>query len=92
MIEIFKTNIEDQEQAHMLVNLIQNTFAGLRANFDLEDCDKILRVESQSNAIEINPMMALLRDFGIHAEVLLDVPSRKIDPPNHPPFTSAKLG
>ena len=48
MIEVFKTNVNKPAQAEQLVQLIQQTFAGYNANFDLEDCDRILRIKSRT--------------------------------------------
>jgi hypothetical protein len=46
MVEVFKTNIEDRELAARLRAELQALFPGTRINFDLEDCDRILRIES----------------------------------------------
>ena len=45
MVEIFKTNAQSTEQAIDLLSEIRLYFPELRVNFDLEDCDNILRVE-----------------------------------------------
>ena len=47
MVEVFKTNVENCEQAKDLLDAIHSTFIDYRANFDLEDCDKVLRIEGQ---------------------------------------------
>jgi hypothetical protein len=46
MIEVFKTNIDDRELAEELRAELQALFPGTRINFDLQDCDRILRIES----------------------------------------------
>lgn len=46
MIEVFKTNIDNKELAAQLKEELLKLFPGTRINFDLEDCDKILRIES----------------------------------------------
>ena len=48
MVEVFKTNVKDPHHAAMLIDCIHKSFDGYNANFDLEDCDKILRVKSAS--------------------------------------------
>jgi hypothetical protein len=48
MIEIFKTNVHEASQASKLVALLLEHFPGSRINFDLHDCDKILRVEGRN--------------------------------------------
>jgi hypothetical protein len=70
MIEVFKTNINCSEQAKQLVQQIQQQFAGYRANFDLDDCDRILRIIS-SSAIAVH-FIDWLKEYGCHAEMLPD--------------------
>ena len=72
MIEVFKTNVESQDQAAKLVEEIHKTFAGYNANFDLEDCDHILRVKSANAPIESDCLISFLKDFGFEAEILPD--------------------
>jgi hypothetical protein len=52
MIEVFKTNINCADKATQLVEQIHENFASYRANFDLNDCDRILRVVSGNNNID----------------------------------------
>jgi len=47
MIEVFKTNVESSIQAKYLQVLIQQHFFFTEVNFDLEDCDKVLRVKGE---------------------------------------------
>ncbi|QMU31554.1 hypothetical protein HUW48_13655 [Adhaeribacter radiodurans] len=72
MVEVFKTNVKDQHNAQMLLSLIHQTFHEYKANFDLDDCDNILRVASGSEFIQAACLIQLLRDFGFNAEVLPD--------------------
>lgn len=71
MVEVFKTNVEDPHHAAMLVARIHKTFAGYKANFDLEDCDKILRVKS-AGFVQSHVLIELLHDLGVVAEILPD--------------------
>ncbi len=45
MIEVFTTNVEHEQQAGILCNILVNICPTCKINFDLEDCDKILRIE-----------------------------------------------
>ncbi|GAB3938855.1 hypothetical protein [Larkinella terrae] len=72
MVEVFKTDVQDQRQAKRLIDQIQELFSDYTANFDLEDCDNILRVKSASGFVEACYVITVLRDFGFHAEVLPD--------------------
>lgn len=72
MIEVFKTNVTDREVANMLLDQIHLTFIGYQANFDLEDCDKILRVCFDSGIVQPSLIIGLLKYFKYEAEVLLE--------------------
>jgi hypothetical protein len=72
MVEVFKTNVNDMSHADMLIGMIQQTFPHLKANFDLHDCDNILRVKSATGFIEPMSLINMLNRFGFTAEVLPD--------------------
>lgn len=44
-VEVFKTNVRSRLAAVQLVNRLQLLFPASRINFDLDDCDRILRLE-----------------------------------------------
>lgn len=71
MVEVFKTNVEDHQQAKILLEEIHKVFTGYKANFDLDDCDNILRVQS-AGTVQTRSLISLLKDFGSAAEVLPD--------------------
>ena len=73
MIEVFKTNVDQQQHANMLTEQIHAFFSGYRANFDLWDCDRVLRVKSGAGQVEPSLVIALLQKFGFHAEILPDI-------------------
>ena len=79
MIEVFRTNLEDREHAIVLIDQIHEKFPYYRANFDLDDCDRILRIESKTGDIDPSNLIQLLNDYGYEAEILEDaiVPYRK---------------
>ena len=52
MVEVFKTNVRLKRQAKNLLNVLSRQFPLYRINFDLEDCDKILRVEGENIPLE----------------------------------------
>lgn len=45
MIEIFKTNVREKNEADEIVSFLLKRNPGFKINFDLEDCDNILRIE-----------------------------------------------
>ncbi len=72
MIEVFKTNVEDCERATQILDAIHMSFDGYHANFDLQDCDNILRIECKNGCVESNDIIYLLRENNYHAEILED--------------------
>ena len=72
MVEVFKTNVSKTDEAEMLVDRIHLNFAEYKVNFDLEDCDKILRVKSTSGSVQPGTLIEFLKDLGFSAEVLPD--------------------
>lgn len=81
MVEVFKTNVETVDQAARLVQLIQEYFPEYTVNFDLEDCDRILRVKSLAAIIE-KPLIEMLNQNGFDAALLTD---------EIPPFIDRKI-
>jgi len=73
MVEVFKTTVEKQSQARLLSDLICLAFTGYRASFDLEDCDKVLRISCDGATVCNTSVIALLESFGYEAAVLEDV-------------------
>lgn len=68
MVEVFKTNVRQRRQAKMLLGLMARQFPMLKINFDLEDCDKILRVEGES--ISHEKITTLVTGSGYQCEIL----------------------
>jgi len=60
MVEVFKTNVKYQDHAKMLIDQIQKIFIDYKVNFDLEDCDKILRIEGER--FDPQAVMEVLRE------------------------------
>jgi hypothetical protein len=68
MIEIFKTNVEFEEQCHAIITTLINTFSSVKVNIDLQDCDKILRVEGVD--FSVDQIVEKVRILGYRCEVL----------------------
>jgi len=68
MVEVFKTNVQEFSQAQKLVALLRRHFPGSKINFDLDDCDNILRVEG--NNLPIEKVMTLVIEKGFLCSVL----------------------
>jgi hypothetical protein len=68
MIEIFKTNVEDAGQAAGLLVLLHGYLPDAEINFDLEDCDCVLRVKGEHFCSE--RVIQTLTDNGFECCVL----------------------
>ena len=68
MIEVFKTNVTGTVHAKKIVNILLEHFPGNKINFDLHDCDKILRVEGKSFCTE--KIMTLVIENGFSCNIL----------------------
>ncbi|ELR68006.1 hypothetical protein C900_01269 [Fulvivirga imtechensis AK7] len=68
MIEIFKTNISTKEEADYFAQILNNTLPDYRINFDLEDCDRILRVENRD--INANAVIGVFHSHNRYCELL----------------------
>ncbi len=52
MVEVFKTNVQRKGDVKTLLLILNEYFPRYKINFDLEDCDKILRVEGNNISTE----------------------------------------
>ncbi|WP_121356930.1 hypothetical protein [Flavisolibacter nicotianae] len=51
MIYVFKTSVRTRLQAKALAPHIDNLLPAAKWNFDLDDCDKILRIDSEEDVV-----------------------------------------
>ena len=68
MVEVFKTNVCEPYQCNILVRCLHSYFPEHRINFDLEDCDKILRVEGADIIPE--KIIEIVRGYGYSCLIL----------------------
>jgi hypothetical protein len=68
MVEVFKTNVQKSKQAKELIGLLRQYFPGSKINFDLKDCDKILRVEG--NNLMPRQVISIIRQYGFLCKIL----------------------
>ena len=69
MIEVFRTNVSEQAHAEQILAEIHSR-SEYKANFDLNDCDHVLRVRAFSGQVESDEIIQLLADLGYNATVL----------------------
>ena len=68
MVEVFKTDVQKKTQSKMLLYILSEAFPSFKINFDLSDCDKVLRVEGDT--MEAFRIIMLVKEYGFNCEVL----------------------
>ncbi len=68
MVEVFKTNVKSTREAKVVIQKIASEFPLYKINFDLTDCDRILRV--QGNTILENKIISIVTSLNHHCEIL----------------------
>lgn len=69
MIVIFKTDVQFQKDAQLIVCSLELKLSNTKINFDLEDCDKILRIEGVSKA-KNKCVMNFMQQLGFNCQLL----------------------
>lgn len=72
MVEVYKTNVENSDNTAGLFSALQMLDEHYQINFDLEDCDRILRIKNPVGEVESEPVIETLKRFGFCAEILGD--------------------
>ena len=68
MVEVFKTNVQKKAQSKKLLSVLTEMFPSFKINFDLSDCDKVLRVEGDN--MDSSSIMILVKEYGFTCEIL----------------------
>lgn len=68
--EVFRTNVVEASEAKSIIRLLSGQFPQHKFNFDLEDCDKILRAEGIVEARDKRKIMNIVSTSGYLIELL----------------------
>jgi len=68
---VYKTDVDEVVEANKIMEIINRKFPAWDVSFDLEDCDKVLRIESHNGVIDENEIINILEKFGHQIEQLL---------------------
>jgi hypothetical protein len=69
-IEIFKTNVSNETVALELITALANQHENVRFNFDLDDCDRILRAEGTE--LKLKDIQDQITLAGFSCELILE--------------------
>jgi hypothetical protein len=72
MVEVFKTNISKNRDARRVAKMLADTLPACKISFDLEDCDRILRIEAVKGEVNCRQVITLVQKNGFACEVLPD--------------------
>ena len=70
MIEVFRTNVSEKEHADKILYEIHTRNQDYVANFDLDDCDRILRIRALTGNVKSDPIIQLMQELGYEAVAL----------------------
>ena len=68
MVEVFKTNVRSTRKAKLIIQKLAEEFPHHKINFDLSDCDRILRV--QGNDILQRKIISIVTSLNYDCEIL----------------------
>ncbi|MGN8225224.1 hypothetical protein [Gracilimonas sp. BCB1] len=68
-IKVYKTTVDNREQAKEILRDIREELPESCPSFDLENCDKVLRVESKRGVKEVQ-IKKIIKNYGHQMEVL----------------------
>ncbi len=68
MVEVFKTSVTDREVARETIRCLEAAYPGGCVSFDLEDCDKVLRIDHHDVTAE--QAIKLMHSMGHRCEPL----------------------
>lgn len=67
-IEVFKTDVQKLTDADKLKSVLIKEYPGCKVSFDLDDCDKVLRIEGVG--VNADAVMTLLLKDGFYCAEL----------------------
>ncbi|MEC3965880.1 hypothetical protein [Flagellimonas halotolerans] len=83
IVEVFCTSVTTIEKAEFLLGKLQKEFPSCEINFDLEDCDNILRVATAGSTMDTAPIIKLVKKYQEDIQILPDeIPVKGTDTRN----------
>jgi len=70
MVEVFKTNVTSKRVAKTILEEIGLHQPEYKCNFDLDDCDKVLRIENSSGNVDANLIFKIVTNNNYNCSIL----------------------
>lgn len=68
MVEVFKTNVTEESKAVEIISILSCHLPACKINFDLQDCDNILRVKG--DIVSCTQIIELVNSTGFVCSLL----------------------
>lgn len=72
MVEIFRTNVKNKKLAGKVLKALSLHLPAFKFNFDLDDCDRILRAQSSGCPVECHKIMQIVQGHSVEISVWED--------------------
>jgi len=72
VVEIFRTNVSHASEANSITRNLRGHFPSCKINFDLDDCDRILRIEGRGCDINITSILEIVKAHHYDIELIMD--------------------
>lgn len=69
-VEVFKTNVAHKKTAKVILEEIGMHQPKYKCNFDLEDCDKVLRIENKGGHVDAKLIITILEKNNHQGSIL----------------------
>ncbi len=69
-VEVFKTNVKHKTAAKKILAEIGSHQPEYKCNFDLEDCDKVLRIENTGGNVDNKLIFLILQKNNYRGDIL----------------------
>lgn len=69
-VEVFKTDLQHPAEVTEVTIKILERLSGYRITFDLEDCDRIMRIETKHAAVDVDTVVGIGSVCGKNIAVL----------------------
>lgn len=69
-IKVYKTDVSSRSEADNILHSIQKQFREYDVSIDLEDCDKVMRIESLNAPVDDATVKTIVSARGHHIERL----------------------
>jgi len=70
MVEIFRTDLRNGSEGNMAIAILQRLFPKFKISLDLEDPDRVLRVDSGESRVSTGSLQLEMATYGYSATAI----------------------